>query len=263
MLNIVIPMAGRGSRFLNAGYTLPKPLIPVRGVPMVRLVIDNLRPSQEHRFIFICSSEDAQKYHFGQKLEAWAPNCKIVLTNEVTEGAACTVLLAKHLINNDTPLMIANSDQWVDININRYLEVIEITNADGLIMTMWADDPKWSYLRLDQTGEIRAVVEKQVVSNEATVGIYNYRRGADFVHAAEKMIAKDLRVNNEFYVAPAYNEMFAEGMEIIYYNVGRETDGMYGLGIPTDLKKFEELPVSEKAIRPFAEEILCNSNIAG
>jgi len=256
MLNIVIPMAGRGSRFLNAGYTLPKPLIPVRGIPMVRLVIDNLCPLQEHRFIFICSSEDVQKYHVGQKLEAWAPNCKIVLTNEVTEGAACTVLLAKHFIDNDTPLMIANSDQWVDIDINRYLEVMEITNADGLIMTMWSDDPKWSYLRFNEAKEICAVVEKQVVSSEATVGIYNYRRGADFVNAAEKMVARNLRVNNEFYVAPAYNELIADAMEIIYYNVGRETDGMYGLGIPSDLKKFEELPVSEKAVRPFTEKIL-------
>jgi NDP-sugar pyrophosphorylase family protein len=263
MLNIVIPMAGRGSRFLSAGYTLPKPLIPVKGIPMVRLVIENLCPVQEHRFFFICLEEHLQKYHIGEKLEAWAPNCKIITTDGVTEGAACTVLLAKNFINNDEPLMIANSDQWVDIDINRYLEIIELGNADGLIMTMWADDPKWSYLRFDEAGGISAVVEKQVVSNEATVGIYNYRRGADFVRAAERMIAKNLRVNNEFYVAPAYNEMIADGMEIIYHNVGRVADGMYGLGTPSDLKNFEKLPVSEKATRSFTEKILCNSNIAG
>jgi dTDP-glucose pyrophosphorylase len=170
-----------------------------------------------------------------------------VTVDRVTEGAACTVLLAEKYIDNDDPLMIANSDQWVDIDIDDYLAALDYSDAAGLIMTMWADDPKWSYVRLDTAGGITEVVEKQVVSNEATVGIYNYRRGADYVSAAKSMIARDFRVNGEFYVAPAYNEMIAAGQKIVFYNVGREYDGMYGMGIPKDLAQFEAFEVSRKA----------------
>jgi len=247
MLNIVIPMAGRGSRFVKAGFTIPKPMIPVGGVPMILLVIHNLTPRQPYRFIFLCLEEHIQLYQIDQQLKAWAPNCEIIVVDQVTEGAACTVLLAKSFINNEDPLMIANSDQWIDIDINDYLEIMN-RDIDGLIMTMWADDPKWSFLGLDEKKEICEVAEKKVISNEATVGIYNFRRGKDFVSAAETMIAKNLRVNNEFYVAPVYNELIAKDSKFAYYNVGKEADGMYGLGIPSDLEKFERLPVVEKAM---------------
>jgi len=248
MLNIVIPMAGRGSRFQKEGYDLPKPLIPVLGSPMIELVIHNLKPQIPHRFIFLCLKEHLDQYHIDQKLLSWAPGSEIVVVDQVTEGAACTVLLAKKLINNTDALMIANSDQWVDLNINDYLQFMDQEHADGLIMTMWADDPKWSFVRFDDKNNVTEVVEKEVVSNEATVGIYNYREGRLFVEAAESMIGKNFRVNNEFYVAPAYNEMIRDGKKIAVYNIGKEADGMYGLGIPTDLKKFENLPVSTKAI---------------
>jgi dTDP-glucose pyrophosphorylase len=249
MLNIVIPMAGRGSRFQKEGYTLPKPLIPVLGKPMIQVVINNLRPKVAHRFIFICLQEHLEKYQVAEKLKAWAgAGTEIVTVDQVTEGAACTVLLAKEFINNDEPLMIANSDQWVDTDINDYLETMNHENADGLIMTMWANDPKWSFVRFNEKHEIIEVVEKEVVSNEATVGIYNYKHGKDFVRAAEQMIAKNYRVNGEFYVAPVYNELIREGKKIIIYNIGKEADGMYGLGIPSDLKLFESLPISKRSI---------------
>jgi dTDP-glucose pyrophosphorylase len=249
MLNIVIPMAGRGSRFQKEGYTLPKPLIPVLGKPMIQVVINNLRPKVAHRFIFICLQEHLEKYQVAEKLKAWAgAGTEIVTVDQVTEGAACTVLLAKEFINNDEPLMIANSDQWVDTDINDYLETMNHENADGLIMTMWANDPKWSFVRFNEKHEIIEVVEKEVVSNEATVGIYNYKHGKDFVRAAEQMIAKNYRVNGEFYVAPVYNELIREGKKIIIYNIGKEADGMYGLGTPSDLKLLESLPISKRSI---------------
>jgi hypothetical protein len=121
---------------------------------------------------------------------------------------------------------------------------------DGLIMTMWADDPKWSFVRIDEQGHVTEVVEKKVISNEATVGIYNFRRGADFVAAAEKMIEKGARVNGEFYVAPVYNELISRGEAIGYFNIGKVGDGMYGLGVPEDLNLFISSPVSAKTIDP-------------
>ncbi len=248
MLNIVVPMAGRGSRFADAGYTVPKPLIPVYGRPMTEVVINNLRPSGAHRFIFLCLKEHIECYGIDQKLREWSPGCMVLTVDQVTEGAACTVLLAQHLIDNDQPLMIANCDQWVDVHMDDYLAEMDRNGVDGLIMTMWADHPKWSYVRFDARGEPCEVVEKQVVSNEATVGIYNYRRGADFVAAAQSMINKGLRVNGEFYVAPAYNEMLARGLRFTVFNIGAELNGMYGLGIPSDLDLFEQLSVAKKAV---------------
>lgn len=244
MLNIVIPMAGRGSRFANVGYELPKPLIPVHGQPMINLVINNLRPRQRHRFIFLCLKEHIDRYGIDRLLRNWEPGCEIVVVDTVTEGAACTVLLAKTLINNSDGLMIANSDQWVDFDINEYLDAMIVQKLDGLIMTMWADDPKWSFVRTGAQNRVTAVVEKKVISNEATVGIYNFGTGAGFVMAAESMISKNERVNGEFYVAPVYNELILQGLAIGYFNVGKVGYGMYGLGVPEDLELFANLPVS-------------------
>ena len=139
MINIVIPMAGRGSRFAVAGYDLPKPLIDVKGHHMIEYVIQNIRPVCEYKFVFLCLEEHLEKYELEKMLRKIEPDCEIVCVNKVTEGAACTVLLAEKYIDNENPLMIANSDQFVDADINKYLAALE--DNDGLIMTMTADDP--------------------------------------------------------------------------------------------------------------------------
>jgi dTDP-glucose pyrophosphorylase len=175
-------------------------------------------------------------------LRQLCPGCHITPVPGVTEGAACTVLLARQFIDSDEPLMIANSDQIVDLDINQYLAAADAAGTDGLIMTFWADHPKWSYCRMEPDGTVSEVVEKKVVSNEATVGIYNFRRGRDFVRAADSMIARNLRVNNEFYVAPTYNQLIAEGARIVTMKTGREGSGMYGLGVPQDLELFTRTP---------------------
>lgn len=242
-LNIVIPMAGRGSRFASAGYTVPKPFIHVHGHPMIEWVVDNVRPAREHRFVFLCLAEHESYF---DALGEVAPGAEIVVVEQVTEGAACTVLLARELIDSDAPLMIANSDQWVEMGIDAYLDAADRPGLAGLIMTMRADDPKWSFARLDGAGKVVEVVEKQVVSDEATVGIYTFARGADYVRAADAMIAAGERVNGEFYVAPTYNQLIAAGAEIGVYNVGDVEDGMYGLGTPADLEAFLRAPVSRR-----------------
>lgn len=247
MLNIVIPMAGRGNRFREAGYTIPKPLIPVHGKPMIQVVINNLRPKCEHRFIFICLKEHIENSNVDKLLKDCVSGCEVVVVDAVTEGPACTVLLAKKLIDNNNSLMIANCDQYVEIDIDRYLEEMDKINANGLIMTFFSAHPKWSYVRLDQNSFVTEVAEKQVISNNATVGIYNFRRGSDFVKATEMMIASNLRINNEFYVAPVYNQIIGWGGKVVIYDVGRENDGMYGLGTPKDFEFFLSTNVSLKA----------------
>ncbi len=240
MLNIVVPMAGRGSRFVQAGYKMPKPLIDIYGHPMIEYVVKNIRPEQEHRFVFICQQEHLEKYDLAHTLERIAPGCAVVTVDHITEGAACTVLLAKRYIDNSEPLMIANSDQYVDTDINKYLAAMG--DFDGLIMTMPANHPKWSYIRYDENGFVTLVREKEVISDQATVGIYNYKHGADFMKYARQMIAKDIRVNGEFYVAPVYNEMIEAGMKLVYKDVGAK---MHGLGTPEDLEAFMDLDLAK------------------
>jgi dTDP-glucose pyrophosphorylase len=252
MPNIVIPMAGAGSRFARDGYTLPKPLIPVHGRPMLQWVIANMRPSQAHRFVFICQRRHAVDFDLHRLLTAWAPGCAVVMIDGLTQGAACTVLAARELIDSRVPLMIANSDQYVDVDLDAYVAAAHAPGVDGMIMTMHADDPKWSFVGRDAAGRVERVVEKQVVSNEATVGVYNFRHGSDFVAAADAMIAADDRVNGEFYVAPVYNRLIAQGRRIETFDVGAEGRGMYGLGTPADLRSFLELPLSRQRSRTLA-----------
>ncbi|MAX23470.1 MAG: glycosyl transferase family 2 [Phycisphaeraceae bacterium] len=249
MLNILMPMAGRGKRFAEAGYTTPKPLIKVHGIPLTELVIRNITPSCKHRFIFACLQEHINEFGFDEHLRRWAPGCVIIPISQVTAGAACTALLARQWIENDDQLMIANCDQWVDINIDDYLKHMTDLSADGLIMTMNADDPKWSYAGLNEDGMVTNVVEKEVISDQATVGIYNYAKGRYFCKAADTMIERKFQVNGEYYIAPAYNVLIEQSQKIVTYSVGSEFDGMYGLGTPYDLERFLKNPISTKAAR--------------
>ncbi len=245
MLNIVVPMAGRGSRFADAGYTDPKPLIPVHGKPMIQVVVENLTPSVPHRFIFICQNGHIADYGLEEKLKGLAEHVEIIGIDRVTEGQASTVLLAEALIDNDEPVMTVNSDQYIDADIDAYLGFMDDGRYDGLIMTMKADDPKWSFVR-EEEGRIVETAEKKVISDNAAVGIFNFRKGRDLVRASKKMIHDNVRINGEFYVCPVYNYLIRDGQKIGHYSIGKEYDGMYGLGIPGDLDFFLKHPVSER-----------------
>lgn len=242
VLNILVPMAGRGSRFASAGYTLPKPLLPVFGRPMIEVVIDNIRPARPHRFIFIAQREHLEDHGLMPVLMRAGPDTRVIAIDGVTEGAACTTLLARGLIDNEASLMMANCDQYVATQIDDYLQAMDASGLEGWIMTMSAADPKWSFVRLGSDGLAREVVEKQVVSNEATVGIYNFRRGSDYVRAADAMVAAGDRTNGEFYVAPAYNYLLRAGGRVGCHNIGPDSAAMFGLGIPEDLLHFNRLP---------------------
>jgi NDP-sugar pyrophosphorylase family protein len=238
-LNIVIPMGGFGSRFTKAGYTVPKPLIDVAGKPMIERVIENMRPSVPHRFIFVC-----QKAHFDQyDLETLFKNVagegmyKVVF-DDILAGAAYGILLAKDYLTDNDDLLIANSDQYVETDIDDFIADGRKEGTDGLIKTFHDSDPKWSFARIDADGRVLEVAEKVPISNNATVGIYYFRRGSDFVTGAEKMIEKNLKVNGEFYVCPVYNELIADGASVRIHHIEKEK--MHGLGIPEDLDTFLE-----------------------
>lgn len=231
-MNVLIPMAGAGSRFEQAGYTFPKPLIDVNGKPMIQRVVENLNMDARH--IFIVQKEHYEKYALQHTLNLIAPNCEIVQVEGITQGAACTTLLAKQFINNDEPLVLANSDQYVKWDSNQYMYSCMADDIDGSILTFEATHPKWSYAKLNDDGFVTEVAEKKPISKHATVGIYFWKRGRDYVECAESMIEKDIRVNNEFYVCPVYNEALLRGARVKTFHI----DKMWGLGTPEDLDLF-------------------------
>lgn len=228
-LNVLIPMAGAGSRFEQAGYTFPKPLIEVKGKPMIQVVVENL--NLDANYIYVVQKAHREKYNLDTLLNLITPGCKIVETEGLTEGAACTALLAKEFINSDAPLFFANSDQFVEWDSNEFMYRMQETNADGGIATFTATHPKWSFAKVDVNGLVTEVAEKNPISSTATVGYYYWKNGSDFIKYAEQMIDKDIRVNNEFYVCPVFNEAIADCKQIRTFN----TKAMWGLGTPEDL----------------------------
>lgn len=231
-LNVLIPMAGAGSRFEKAGYTFPKPLIDVNGKPMIQLVVENL--NIDANFIFVVKKEHRIKYNLDILLNLISSNCKIVEVDSLTEGACCTTLLAKELINDDTPLLMANSDQFVEWNSTDFMYKMIEQNVDAGILTFKSTHPKWSFAKLDENGYVIEVAEKKPISDLATVGIYFWKRGRDYVKYSEQMIEKNIRVNNEFYVCPVFNEAILDGKKIRTFDIEK----MWGLGTPEDLAIF-------------------------
>jgi HAD superfamily hydrolase (TIGR01509 family) len=233
-MNVLIPMAGAGSRFANAGYTFPKPLIEVNGKPMIQVVVENL--NIDAHFIFLVQKEHYEKYNLKQLLNLIAPGCDIIQVDGLTEGAACTTLLAKELINNDNPLLMANSDQFVEWNSNECLYAFTADAIDGGIVSFKATHPKWSFAKLDDMGYVTEVAEKNPISDIATAGVYYWSKGSDYVRFAEQMITQNVRVNNEFYVCPVFNQAISAGKKIRTFDI----PAMWGLGTPEDLERFLE-----------------------
>lgn len=237
MINILIPMAGEGSRFVKAGFEKPKPFIDVKGKPMVSRVMENLNYPNA-KFILI-----GRKEHLERERELVLQiekeyNATFIGIDRLTEGTACTILHAREFINNNTPLLIANSDQIVDMEVSKYIDDCFSRNLDGSILTFTdkEKDPKWSFAKINSQGLVIEVKEKEVISDFATVGIYLFSKGKLFVDSAIDMIINNDRVNNEFYTCPCYNYSIKLGAKIGIYNINFEQ--MHGMGIPADLDKY-------------------------
>ena len=231
-LNVLIPMAGAGSRFEKAGYTFPKPLIDVEGDPMIKVVTENL--NIKANYIYIVQKSHREKYNLDTLLGMVSPGCKIVEVEGITEGAASTTLLAKEYIDNDNPLVMANSDQFIEWDSNEFMYKMSETDCDGGIVTFESTHPKWSFAKVNESGLVTEVAEKNPISNIATVGVYYWKKGSDYVRYAEQMIEKNLRVNNEFYVCPVFNVAIQDNKEIRTFEITK----MWGLGTPEDLNTY-------------------------
>jgi dTDP-glucose pyrophosphorylase len=234
MINVVIPMNGQGSRFSELGFTVPKPLIDVFGLPMIQRAVWTFGVGG--RYIYIVNAEQNKKYNYSELLPEITPALEVIVieADGPTEGAAETVLLAKEYINTEDPLITCNSDQIVEWDPNEFLVAVGEKNLDGCIPVFTSEDPKWSYVKTNESEIVTETAEKNPISNQATVGFYYWKHGSDYVRYAKRMMEKNIRVNNEFYICPVYNEAIADGKRIGVYQV----DKMFGLGTPEDLEEY-------------------------
>ncbi|CAN2170199.1 RfbA dTDP-glucose pyrophosphorylase [Candidatus Nanopelagicaceae bacterium] len=238
-IQLVIPMAGKGQRFADAGYTNLKPMLPIHGVPMISVVLKNLYSHHLSDVILICQRETLEKSNLRETLDWLDIPLTILCVDSITEGPADTVRLARMAIRDDQPLVIANSDQFINGDLTEFYEQSSNPNFGGVVLTMTDDDPKWSFARVDNDQNILEIREKKVISNNATVGIYGFSRADIAWGAFSKMWEAGDRTNGEYYVAPSYNYFGNSTSRII--NLGPINQVMFGLGVPEDYMRFLEI----------------------
>jgi NDP-sugar pyrophosphorylase family protein len=231
-LRIVIPMAGEGKSFKAAGYDFPKPLIDIKGKPMIQWVVENI--NVEGKFIFVILKKQLEKYSFQHLLNLIAPGCDIVPVDDPGQGAATTVLQAKHLFDDEQPMAIINSDQVIEWNSNEFFYAMAADTCEGGLVTFESKHPKWSFVRTDQNGFVAEVAEKTPISNMATAGVYYFRKGSDFINSLHRMMAAQFQFQGEFYISPVYNEYVKEKKSIRVFPVKK----VWSLKTPKDVEYF-------------------------
>lgn len=233
-MNILIPMAGEGTRFKNAGYTQTKPLIPVNKKPMIQQAVETLKIAGDYIFII---KRDQELNDFLLKL---IPGATVIEIEGTTRGATETALYAKNNINSQDPLIIANCDQIMHWNGSQFQDLCVATDLDGMIVTYYKTSDRNSYARVDDQGLVTEIREKEVISNISLNGIHYWKRGEDFVWSAEEMLRlEDKAVNGEYYIGPTYNHLINKGSRIGIYHI--PTCQHHAVGIPEDLEKYENL----------------------
>ena len=234
---LVIPMAGEGSRFAKAGYALPKPFIDVGGKPMISRVLENLGSVNFEVVLLARRSHLDSQSEMSAALAAQS-GINIVPVDQHTEGSVCTILLGRGEIDRNAPLLIANCDQIVDFDCAEFVNDCTERNLDGSILVFRepGKDSKWSYAKLNDQQIVTEVREKVAISDLATVGLYFFAKASYFFDAATDMIARNDRVNGEFYTCPVYNYMIAEGLQVGVYEIA--SSAMHGIGTPEDLDAY-------------------------
>lgn len=235
-MQIVIPAAGRGRRFLETGCLEPKPLIKVLGKPLIQWSTDGLKSIDNTRFIFLVLKEHIDNHQIDQELRKLYGNCDIISVEGVTEGAACTVLLAKEKLDLEDDMAIVNCDNLFSIDLERAKASLK-KDEHGMIFYFASNYERWSYVQTDEFGFAKRITEKEVISDKATVGCYYFSKAKYFVEAAEHIIKNDIRVKGEFYVAPTYNILIDWGYKIRTF----PCDFHFSLGTPEEVEQFTKL----------------------
>src|SRR3990167_5410974 len=232
-MKVIIPMAGKGQRFLDKGYTVPKPFIDIRGQSMIELAVDNLNIDAPHIFIMQKSHYDEYK-HVMDRIMLKKPGSQIIKIDEFTQGPASTCLKAKEFID-DQPLLYANCDQFLLWEPQQFIWSVEQFYG-GLLM--YRDQSDYgSFLTLNPSGYVDHFAEKEEISDISSTGVYYWSKGTNFVKDAESMIKKDRRaLNGEFYAINVYNEAIERGEKIVVYFIKK----FWRLGVPHELETYLE-----------------------
>ena len=256
-IQLVLPMAGEGQRFRRAGISTPKPLIDVGGVPMYQLVLSNLWNESLHSVVLISRSEFGLEEQTDYLTNCLQVRVTVISVDKTTGGPADSVDLAIPQLDANLPVVIANSDQWVDFPIYDFYSQLAGLDISGNILTMHDDDPKWSYAELNDNGEVVRVVEKEVVSEFATVGVYGFKTELDRRAAFTEMRLRNAQINGEFYVGPSYNYLDRSNGPVRVTDLGPIGGKMFGLGTPEDLGQFMGSSILAEAVAR-AKEIFCS-----
>jgi len=245
-IQLLIPMAGLGSRFSREGYRSPKPYLPIGKFTMIEVVVNNLLSRSVKKVILVASKDPSRIMDLREVLRCHGVEVQILEIEGITDGPATTCYLAKSLLDHNESLVIANSDQYLDIEISGEYSIWESSKSDGVIWGMKDVDPKWSYVSTDKNGFAVEIREKKVISNIATCGVYGFTKASDFFWAYDMMRESNDRTNGELYVAPSYNYLIDEQRKFLVRNLGSTSDVMHGLGIPEDYERFLKLPLARK-----------------
>lgn len=241
-IQLVIPAAGLGKRFLDAGILIPKPCIEVNGIALINWVIGNFTLRSSDKIIVLTRKEigiePAVRDFWSDKLL----NIDFMELDQVTDGPAETVSFALSHLDPELPLIVANSDQYVSEGLDNFVDQVRSSSSAGYILTMKAKGAKWSFVERDSLSQnsIIRVVEKVEISDEATVGIYGWAKTNFFVESYQEMLTANDRVQGEFYVAPTYNYLIRKKMKIEALQIGAINHSVHGLGTPEDLAQFKE-----------------------
>jgi len=233
-LNILISCAGKGQRFKDAGYTTCKPLIEINGITMIERLINSLK-LPECNFIFIIQKVDNYNDNFKNKLKKHVKNEEnIIILNHYTDGCAQTCLFAKNIINNDNPLLIINCDQIFDWNPTFFINHILSSDSDGIVLTEKNNNPTYSYIQTNDNNIGLKLSEKEVISDDALIGVHYWKHGKYMIESAEYLIANNVKANNEYYLSLSYNYLIKNGMKITKYQF-MNNEKYYVVGTPYQL----------------------------
>lgn len=247
-MQLLVPMAGRGSRFQMAGFPDPKPLIPIGGAKMYHIVLGNLINHQVSRVVIVCRQGLGLKVEAEKLSRIFDLPFECIELGATTGGAAETVATALPYLERDVPVVVANCDQFVAGNLEPYYSAVQDEQWSGVIMTMNSDDPKWSYAAVDASGRVLDVVEKKVISHSATTGIYSFSDVTLLEKLLGRMFQAGFRVNGEYYLAPVYNFLREEEPPATIFSLEEHSSTFYGLGTPADLEEFMRSPYVASAV---------------
>jgi len=237
MINIILPVAGEGSSFKDNGGVFPKNLTEINRKPMIQWVVESLRISQPHRFIFVVNKQDHEEFSISYTLNLLANGASIVVTSGQTGGSLCSALMAIDFIKDEDPCVIVNGDQVIrNQHFDKAITYFQAQQADGGIITFDSVHPKWSYVKLDSEEQVIEVAEKRPISRNATAGVYYFKNGEMFINSAFQIIRKDVKTLDQFFVCPVYNELILDNKKVIHYPI--KTEEMISLGTPEEVVEF-------------------------